>query len=89
MFTKAEKDNFVRNFVMEVLLEDKVDFDKIDNNSVLFEVRGLDGKDEFVEVKFIVKGKTFDKERAIEEYANKVAAAAKRLADSEKNVAKK
>lgn len=79
-----ENSTFARNSVMNEILE-RGTFEQIDNGSVLFEAFDKEGNVKFVEVRFIVKNNGFDANDAVNQFKEKQARAAKRLAEAEAN----
>ena len=75
--TKMEKDNAVR---LEVIRKFPAlqDFTRIDTGAFVIMIEDAEGEEKFVEVKFVVKGKTFDLDDAVEAYEDKVAKAEER-----------
>lgn len=86
--TKMEKDNAVREEAMGMF--DALDeFTRIDTGAFVKLMTDPEGEEKFVEVKFVIKGKTFDIDDAIEAYEDKVAKAAEREAERAVKAAEK
>ena len=83
-YTAKQVMDSARAEVIEKLIVDGVDVAQVDSGAFVYEVVGIDGKTQFVEVKFVVKKAGYDLDEAIEFYEEKVKAAEKRLADAEK-----
>lgn len=84
-YTKKEKNDFARNAVMENFSNELANSAQVDNNAFVFETVDMEGNVKFVEVKFVVKNDGYDVAEAVQAYADKVAAAAKRAAEAAAN----
>lgn len=84
-YTKKEKNDFARNTIMEGFGRRLTDATQVDNNAFVFGTVDMEGDVKFVEVKFVVKNDGYIVAEAVQAYADKVAAAAKRAAEAEAN----
>ena len=81
--TKAENAEFVRNKIMDKVLDGVGDFSRIDTGAIVFQVDDMEDNSRFVEVRFIVKSEEFDVFDAMDAYNDKVAKAIKRKAEAD------
>lgn len=87
--TKMEKDNMVRNEAIEMFPVIAEKFTRIDTGAFVVMLEDAEGEEKFVEVKFVVKGKTFDLDDAVEAYEDKVAKANERAIEKAAKEAEK
>lgn len=69
--TKKEKMDSIRNEVIGTFSENLADLTQVDSGSFIAVKEDGDGNEVYVEVKFIVKGDTFDFEDAITAFEDK------------------
>lgn len=85
--TKKDKMDIVRNAVMGEFGETLSELTKIDSGSFIAVKEDVDGEIVYVEVKFIVKGETFDFEDAQIAYEDKQKKALEKITLKEKKLA--
>lgn len=69
--TKKEKMDAIRNEVIGTFAENLTDLTQVDSGSFIAVKEDAEGNEVYVEVKFIVKGDTFDFEDAITAFEDK------------------
>ena len=85
--TKKEKMDNVRNEVIAVFEENLSELTQVDSGAFIAVKTDAEGNEVYVEVKFVVKGDTFDFEDAITAFEDKKKKAIERRTASEKKVA--
>ena len=81
----AEKNEYLRNEVIEKFSNELAEAVKVESNAFVFEVE-LENEVRFVEVKFVAKAKEYSVDNASREYMEKVAKAEKRKKELAENV---